>query len=131
MAAATKTAARLAPYVEQLIEDDSARKELRKGATKLRDAYGRSRKGRVKATSDRKLRRQLIAAASALGTGARSTVKGAQEPERHWGRRLLGLLGLGAVAAGVALALNEDLRDKLFGSGEESPVEPINDGIGP
>jgi hypothetical protein len=129
MASTTKAAARLAPYVEQLIEDEKARKELQRGASKLRDAYGRSRKRRVKTTSDKKLRKQLLSAAESLGEGAKSTVRGAQEPKRR-GRRILGILGLLAAAGiGIAFALNEDLRNQVLGTDGEPPAAPVGDGI--
>jgi hypothetical protein len=128
--AATQAAARLAPYVEQLIEDKKAREELRRGADKLRDAYGRSRKRRVKATSDKKLRSQLISAAASIGEGAKSTVKGAQKPKKRRGRLLVGGVAVAAVGAGVTLALNEGLRESIFGSGSEPASAPAPDGDG-
>jgi hypothetical protein len=53
--AATDTASRFLPYVEQLLENDSAQKNLRLGAEKLRGAYARSKKRRVRPAADKKL----------------------------------------------------------------------------
>ena len=89
--AATETASRIAPYIEQLLEDDTAQKNLRLGAEKLRD-------------------------------GVSELVHGAQKPKRRRGRRLLALLTLGGLAAGVALTFNDDLQASLLGSGK-APVE--------
>jgi hypothetical protein len=119
--AATETASRLAPYLEQLLEDEKARENLRRGADKLRDAYDRSQKRRVKTARDRKLRGQVRGAATSLGAGATALVKGAQKPKKRRGGLALKGLTLAAIAAGVALALNEELRSSLFGSGSSSP----------
>lgn len=123
--AATETASRLAPYVEQLLEDEKARENLRRGAGKLRDAYDRSQKRRVKTTRDQKLRSQVRSAATSLSTGATALVKGAEKPKRRRGGLVLKGLALAAVAGGIALALNEELRSSLLGSGSSS-----SDGFG-
>lgn len=118
---ATGTAARLTPYIEQLLEDDSARKDLRRGAEKLRQAYERSQKRRVKTVRDEKLRAQLKSAARSLGDGANELIGGARKPKRKRGRLLLKVLPAAANGAGIAIALNEDLRASLFGSSSPSP----------
>jgi hypothetical protein len=119
--AATEAASRLAPYLEQLLEDEAARDDLRRGADKLRAAYERSRKRRVKVSRDERLRAQLRSALRSLGDGANELISGAQKPKKRRRRTLLKLLPLAAVGAGVAIALNEDLRSSLFGSGSSSP----------
>lgn len=119
--AATDAVARLTPYIEQLLEDEAARDDLRRGADKLRAAYERSRKRRVKVSRDEKLRAQLRSALQSLGDGANELISGAQKPQKRRGRMLLKLLPLAAVGAGVAIALNEDLRSTLLGSGSSSP----------
>jgi hypothetical protein len=124
--AATETASRIAPYVERLLEDEAARENLRRGATKLRDAYDRSQKRRVKATRDQKLRDQLASAAQSLGTGASALVNGARKPKKRRGRTLLKLSAAAAVGAGIALGLNEGLRSSLPGS--SSSPEPASTG---
>jgi hypothetical protein len=119
--AATETMSRIAPYLEQLLEDEAARKDLRRGADKLRQAYERSQKRRVKATRDQKLRGQLKSAMRSLGDGASGLVRGAEKPKRR-GRTMLKLLPVAAVGVGVAVALNENLRTSLFGSGAPTPA---------
>lgn len=124
--AATETASRIAPYIEQLLEDDTAQKNLRLGAEKLREAYARSKKRRVNPATDKKLLRQLKSAAGSLGDGVSELVHGAQKPKRRR-RRLLALLTLGGLAAGVALTFNDDLRASLLGSGK-APAEQSAEG---
>jgi hypothetical protein len=114
------TASRIAPYVEQLLEDESARQNLRRGAEKLRDAYERSQKRRVKTARDEKLRGQLKSALQLFGAGTSALVHGVQKPKKRRGRLLRKLLTVGAIGAGVALALNEDLRSSILGFGSGS-----------
>lgn len=125
--AATETASRIAPYIEQLLEDDTAQKNLRLGAEKLREAYARSKKRRVNPATDKKLLRQLKSAAGSLGDGVSELVHGAQKPKRRRARRLLALLTLGGLAAGVALTFNDDLRASLLGS-DKAPAEQSAEG---
>lgn len=88
---ATDMASRLTPYIEELLDNQHARDNLREGASQLRAAYERSKKRR--------------------------------KPKRRRGRRLVWLLGVGALGAGLALAANEDLRSSLFGSSSQ-PGQP-------
>ncbi len=125
--AATDTASRFVPYVEQLLENDSAQKNLRLGAEKLRDAYARSKKRRINPATDKKLLRQLQGAADSLGDGMSELVHGAQKPKKRRGRRMVALLALGGLAAGVALTFNDDLRASLLGSGSASAEQPAED----
>jgi hypothetical protein len=117
---ASDTASRIAPYVEQLLEDDAARQNLRRGADKLRDAYERSQKKRVRAAHDEKLRRQLQSAAQLIGAGTTALMNDARKPKKRRGRMLMKLLTVGAIGAGVALALNEDLLSAILGSSSGS-----------
>jgi hypothetical protein len=125
--AATDTASRVSPYVEQLLENNYARENLREGVSNLRAAYARSQKRRVKAARDEKLRRQVQAAASSIAEAGRALSSGRQKPKRRWGRRLLVVLGVGAVTAGAALAASEDLRNEVFGDSEATQApEPTS-----
>jgi hypothetical protein len=115
---------RLTPYVQELLDNEYAQENLLAGAAKLRAAYERSKKRRVKAARDRKLRRQLTVAALSLGEGAKALAGGRRKPPKRRGRRLVMLLGIGALGAGVALAVSEDLRSSLFGSASQSEPTP-------
>jgi hypothetical protein len=125
---ASEAMTRLTPYLEQLLEDESARTDLRRGADKLRAAYERSQKRRVKATRDEKLRAQLKSAVRSLSAGVSELSAGAQKPKKRRGRMLLKLLPLAAVGAGVAIALNENLRSALFGSADSDSSPQSLDG---
>jgi hypothetical protein len=117
-------ASRLTPCIQELLDNEYAQENLLEGAAKLRAAYERSKKRRVKAARDRKLRRQLRVAALSLGEGARALAGGRRKPPKRRGGRLVMFLGVGALGAGVALAVNEDLRSSLFGSASHSEPTP-------
>jgi hypothetical protein len=112
----TKIPSTLRPLAEELLDNSYARDNLQEGAEKLRDAYDRSRKRRVKPSKDRKLRKQLEAAIAAIDEGTAALASGRKKPKRT-GRKLVIVL-LGAAAAGTAavLATNEDLRNQVLGS---------------
>jgi hypothetical protein len=106
----------LKPLAEELLDNTYARDNLQEGAEKLRDAYGRSRKRRVKPSTDRKLRKQLEAAIAALDEGTAALAGGRRKPKRTGRKAVLVLLGVAAAGAAAALALNEDLRNQVLGS---------------
>ncbi len=114
--ALTDAPSRLLPLAEELLDNRYARENLREGAEKLRDVYGRAQKRRVKPSRDRKLRRQFEAAIVALDEGSAALASGRSKPQRTGRTVVLTVLGLGAAGAAVALALNEDLRESVFGS---------------
>ncbi len=117
MPTATDSASRLTPYIQELLDNEYARDNLRDGAVKLRDAYERSRKRRVKAAHDGKLRRQLGVAATSIAEGGKALYSGRRKPAKSKSRRLILILGIGALGAGVTLAASEDLRG-LFSNGD-------------
>jgi adenylosuccinate synthase len=119
-AVAAGKAARSNPYVQRIAEDDELRDNLRTAFESARKAYSRmsNGKGPVKAvTEDKKTQKELRQAAASLRDVAES-LRGKRRKRRR-GRLLLVLI----VGAGLALALNEDLRkkvlDALFGAEEE------------
>lgn len=115
--------ARENPYVQRLIEDDELRDSLRDAFEAARHAYSRATgngKGAVKAvTSDRKVQKDLRAAAESL----RHASEQLRKPRKRRGSRLGRLILFGLVAAGLALIFSEDARktvlDALFGAEEE------------
>jgi len=116
-------AARSNPYVQRVIEDAELRENIREAYERSRKAYGRlsNGKGPTKALmEDRKLHKDLRAAAAALTAASIALRDGPKRKRRGGlGRKLLLL----AVGAGLALALSEGLRkkvlDALFGAEEE------------
>jgi hypothetical protein len=107
------------PYVQRLVEDDDLRDELRAAFDSARKAYDRiDGKSPAKALEDKKVQRDLKQAAESLKSAADS-LREPKKRKRGFGRVIL----IGLVAAGLALALSEDLRNKvldaLFGAEEE------------
>ena len=119
-AVAAGTAARNNPYVQKLVEDADLRDDLRTAFESARKAYNRMNgKGPQKALEDKKVQRDLKEAANSL----KSAADALREKPKRKKRRRGGLLVVGLVGAGLALALSESLRSKvldaLFGSEEE------------
>lgn len=129
--ALTDAPSRLLPLAEELLDNRYARDSLREGAEKLRDAYGRARRQRVKPSRDRKLRRQFEATITALDEGTAALASGRKKPKRTGRKVVLTVLAVTGAAAAAALALNEDLRESVLGSakalGEEVTSGPAND----
>jgi hypothetical protein len=107
---------RLMPLAEELLDNSYARENLRDGAEKMRDAYSRARKRRVKPSRDRKLRKQFEAAISALDEGTAALASGRRKPKRTGRKVLAGLLVVGAAGAGAAYwYLNSD-KNSTYGA---------------
>ncbi|HEY1855187.1 MAG TPA: hypothetical protein VGG40_11415 [Solirubrobacterales bacterium] len=117
---------RLLPLAEELLENGYARDNLREGATKLREAYERGRKRRVKPSRDRKLRAQLEAALAALDEGSAALASGRRKPKRTGRKAGLAVLALVGAGAATALALNEDLRNSVVGSAKALADEIVS-----
>jgi hypothetical protein len=114
--ASTDAASRILPLAEELLANTYARENLREGAEKLRDAYGRAQKRRVRPSRDRKLRRQFEAAIAAIDEGTAALASGRKKPKRTGRKVVLTGLALTAAGAGAALALSDGLRESVFGS---------------
>jgi hypothetical protein len=112
----TDIPAKLRPLAEELLDNSYARDNLQEGAEKLRDAYERSRKRRVKPSKDRKLRRQVEAAIAALDEGTAALAAGRKKPKRTGRNVLLALIGAALAGAAAVLATNEGLRKQVLGS---------------
>ncbi len=112
----TKIPNTLKPIAEELLENTYARENLQEGAEKLREAYERAQKRRVKPSKDRKIRRQVEAAVAAIDEGTAALASGRKKPRRTGRKAVLLLLGAAVAGAGVVVATNEEIRAKVFGS---------------
>jgi len=126
----TDIPSKLKPFAEELLDNTYARDNLQEGAEKLRDAYERSRKRRVKPSKDRKLRRQLEAAIVALDEGTAALASGRKKPKRTGRNVVLLLLGAAVAGAAAVLATNDELRGKVFGSAKALGDEITGSGNG-
>lgn len=110
------------PYVQRVVEDEELRDNLRAAFESARKAYERMSNGKGPAKAlmdDKKVQKELREAAKSLREVADS-LRATRRPRKR--KRRGGLLLL-LVAAGLALALSENLRkkvlDAVFGSEEE------------
>jgi hypothetical protein len=114
------------PYVQRLVEDDELRENLAQAYESARSALDRLSNGKGPAKAifdDRKLQKDLRETAFAVRDASLAL---REAPKRSKPKKSGGLfrkLLLVAIAAGLALALSEDLRkkvlDALFGAEEE------------
>jgi len=112
------------PYVRRIAEDAELRASARTAYENARSAYGRLTNGKPAAKvvlDDKKFKKELKQAADALRDAGEALRQGPKKRKRRGGVGKLLLLGI--VGAGLALALSEDLRNKvldaLFGAEEE------------
>lgn len=112
----TKIPRTLKPIAAELLENSYARENLQEGAEKLREAYERAGKRRVRPSRDRKLRRQVEAAIAALDEGTAALASGRKKPKRTGRNVVLLAIGAAVAGAGILVATNEDIRNKVFGS---------------
>jgi hypothetical protein len=131
------------PYVQRIVEDDELRDNLQAAYESAREAYGRltSAKKPAKALmDDKRLQRDLKSALDSIreaGEALRDAPKHPHPKKRSGGGFFRKVLFVG-LAAGLALALSEDLRkkvlDALFGAEEEfeytSTTTPTSTGAG-
>ena len=121
-AIAAVTALKDNPAVQRLLQDEKAREELRVALEAGRKAYGRASNGKAPADvlNDRKFQREFKRSSEALRDASARLQKG---PKRRGRRGLATLLLLTVVGGGVALVVNEGVRNKvldlLFGAEEE------------
>jgi hypothetical protein len=142
---AAAAAAKANPYVQRVIEDPDLRDNVRVAFDQARQAYDRLSNGKAPAKAlmnDKKLQKQLRTSADALREATQALREGPKTRRRR-GRTLIRVAMVGAVGAGVAVAVSSDVRkkvlDTLFGKEEEfeytsgsstsastSPVTPIS-----
>lgn len=122
---AMKAATAAGPWVQRLAEDEELRDNLRVAFEAAKEAYERISDGKSprELIDDKKLQKELKQVAEALKDAGSALKEGpTRKPKRKKGgigRKLLVLV----VGAAIALALSEDLRNKvldlLFGKEEE------------
>ncbi len=110
------------PYVQRVVQDAELRDNVRLAVENARNAYGRitSGKSASKLVDDKKLQKDLKQSAEALRDAAQALKDGPKRKRRGgFGK----LLVVAIIGAGLAVALSEDVRNKvldaLFGSEEE------------
>jgi hypothetical protein len=112
------------PYVRRVIEDAELRENVRTAYESARAAYGRLSNGKPagkQIMENKKLHKEVRQAAEALRDAGTALRDGPKKRKRRGG--IAKLLCVGIVGAGVAVAVNEGLRNKvldtLFGAEEE------------
>jgi hypothetical protein len=124
--AAKAGAAVAAPYVQRVISDEELRDNVRVAVDSAREAFARLQGGKSTPKTvldDKKFHKSVTDAASALKDASDSLRAGPKKAKRKRKGGLLRKLLFLAVAGGVAVAVSEDLRNKvldtLFGKEEE------------
>ncbi len=121
--AASAAAATTSPWVQRLADDEELRDNFRVAFEAAKDAYERISDGKSprELVDDKKLQKDLKQAAGALKEAGASLKEGPKKKRKKggFGKKLFLL----AVVGVLALALSEDLRNKvldvLFGKEEE------------
>jgi len=131
-AADAYSAARSHPYVQRFIEDEQLRNNLRDAYGAARHAYERITKNGKPAQrlmDDKKVQKDLRSAADSLRE-ASDQLRGRRKRKGRLGRLIL----LGAIGAGITLAVSESARkavmDSLFGAEEEFEYTSTTGGNG-
>jgi hypothetical protein len=112
------------PYVRRVIEDAELRDNVRTAYESARAAFNRLNNGKPagkQIMEDKKLHKEVKQAAEALRDAGSALREGPKKRKRRGGFGKLLFVGL--IGAGVAVAVNEGLRNKvldlLFGAEEE------------
>jgi len=118
-------AARYNPYVQRIIEDEDLRDNIVQAYESARKAYGRLANGKSPTKQifdDKKLQKEIRKTAFNV-KDASVALHEAPKKKKKGGLSLKRVVLVGAVGAGVALAVSEGLRkkvlDSLFGAEEE------------
>ncbi len=118
------------PYIQRLIEDASLRDNLRQAVDSSKNVYTRVADGKTSAKAlleDKKAQAELRKAVEALRDVTIALTEAPQKQRRR-GRRVVRLIMVAGIAAGVALVASEGLRSKVldvvFGSEEEFEYTP-------
>jgi hypothetical protein len=113
------------PYIRRVVEDAELRENVRTAYESARAAYGRLSNGKPagkQILENKKLHKEVRQAAEALRDAGTALRDGPKRRRKRSGG-IAKLLCVGLVGAGVAVAVNEGLRNKvldtLFGAEEE------------
>lgn len=123
--AAKAGAAAAAPYVQRVISDEELRDNVRVAVDSAREAFARLQKKTTPATvlDDKKFHANVSQAAIALKDASDALREGSKKKSKKRKGGLMRKLLFLVVAGGVAVAVSEDLRNKvldaLFGKEEE------------
>ncbi len=112
-AAGAAKAARNSPYVQEIVDNDDLRDNIAQAYESARDAYERisSAKKPAKAVfDDKKLQRDLKLAAESIKEAGLTLKEAPSGGRKKSGGGIMRKLLLLTVAAGLAMALSEDLR---------------------
>src|SRR3954454_4927151 len=130
----------VSPYVQRIVQDEDLRDNVQDAFESARDAFDRLNNGKAPYKAlldDKKLQKSLQEAASSLKEAGDALREGPRKKRKRRGFGSVVLLSI--VGAGLAVALSEDLRNKvldaLFGKEEEfeytsttSPSQPAPSG---
>lgn len=123
--AAKAGAVAAAPYVQRVISDEELRDNVRVAVESAREAFARLQKGKGVPTTvldDKRFHKDVSKAAVALKDASDALRESPKKKRKRKGGLMRKLLFL-AIAGGVAVAVSEDLRNKvldaLFGKEEE------------
>ena len=111
----------LATYAERLAANDYLHENLLDAVENLRRAYGRASKRKAAAAEDEKFYRQLREAARSISEARAALLTGREKPKRSKKRVVLVVITGLCAGGAVALAANDDLREKVLGNGGETP----------
>jgi hypothetical protein len=124
--AAKAGAVAAAPYVQRVISDEELRDNVRVAVDSAREAFARLQNGKGPAKvvlDDKKFQKNVHEAASALKDASDALRESPKRTKPKSGGGLFRKLLLLVVAGGIAVAVSEDLRNKvldtLFGKEEE------------
>ncbi|MEA2123946.1 MAG: hypothetical protein QOI80_728 [Solirubrobacteraceae bacterium] len=125
-AAGAARAAKNSPYVQEVVTNDELRDNIQQAYDSAREAYERiasSKKPAKAIFDDKKLQKDLKTAADSIRDAGLALKEAPKGGSKKKGGGLFRKLLLITIAAGLALALSEDLRkkvlDALFGAEEE------------
>ena len=123
-------ASTLGPYARFLLDNEDVQASARRAFTASRDAYDRARlqKGKAQAGRNRKVQQRVLDAAQAAQDAVATIGRQRAKQQRKRRGRLALAAGAGVAAAGGALVLLPQVREKVLsavgGDSSEAPPAP-------